>query len=126
MTLVFLRSIACATRYTASCAVRFTRYPYDPGWKSASKIGSRMSLSAPWTTRSRMDGIESWRTLPPSFRYPDFPRPLRSIAPLHQLLAKLVEKALHTVDFDGLERHPVCARGAIVLLGQLIGGAQRL
>src|SRR5713101_6771535 len=56
MTLVFLRSIACATRYTASCAVRFTRYPYDPGWKSASKIGSRMSLSAPWTTRSRMDG----------------------------------------------------------------------
>src|SRR5438876_12356082 len=54
--------------YTASCAVRFGRYPYDPGWKSASKIGSRMSLSAPWTTRSRIEGIERTRTLvPPSF-----------------------------------------------------------
>ena len=34
-------------------------YPYDPGWKSASKIGSRMSLSAPWTTRSRIEGTVS-------------------------------------------------------------------
>jgi hypothetical protein len=48
---------------------------------------------------------------------------LGSIAPLHQLLAQLVEKALHAVDFDGLEGHPVCARGAVVLFGQLIGGA---
>jgi hypothetical protein len=36
---------------------------------------------------------------------------------------KLVEKALHAVDFDGLERHPVCARGAVVLFGQLVGSA---
>src|SRR6478736_6059976 len=51
-----------ATRATASCAVRFGRYPYDPGWKSASKIGSRMSFNAPWTTRSRMAGIDRTRT----------------------------------------------------------------
>src|SRR3954471_20257696 len=64
---VFSSTIALATRFTASCAVRFGRYPYDPDWKSASKIGSRMSLSAPWTTRSRIAGIERTRTfLPPS------------------------------------------------------------
>ena len=40
-------AIAVATRCTAWCALRFGRYPYDPSWKSASKIGSRMSLSAP-------------------------------------------------------------------------------
>ena len=28
-------------------AVRFGRYPYDPDWKSASKIGSRISFIAP-------------------------------------------------------------------------------
>src|SRR4249920_1543855 len=51
-----------------SFTVRFGRYPYDPGWKSASKIGSRMSFNAPWTTRSRMAGIDRTRTfLPPSF-----------------------------------------------------------
>ena len=43
------------------------RYPNDPGWKSASKIGSKISLSAPCTTRSRIAGIERTRTLPPSF-----------------------------------------------------------
>jgi hypothetical protein len=40
---VLLSTIACATRLTAACAVRFGRYPNDPGWKSASKIGSRIS-----------------------------------------------------------------------------------
>jgi hypothetical protein len=65
---VFSSTIARATRATASCAVRFGRYPNDPGWKSASKIGSRMSFNAPWTTRSRIAGIERTRTfLPPSF-----------------------------------------------------------
>src|ERR1700722_6578332 len=67
MILVFSSTIACATRLIASCAVRFGRYPYDPAWKSASKIGSRMSLRAPWTTRSRMEGIERTLTFPPSF-----------------------------------------------------------
>src|SRR6201993_4190844 len=41
--------------------------PNDPGWKSAPKTGSRMSLSAPCTTRSRIAGIDRTRTLPPSF-----------------------------------------------------------
>ena len=65
---VFSSTIALATRATASCALRFGRYPNDPAWKSASKIGSRMSFNAPWTTRSRIAGIERMRTfLPPSF-----------------------------------------------------------
>src|SRR5204862_4685588 len=46
---------------------RLGRYPYDPGWKSASNTGSRMSLSAPCTTLSRIAGIDKTRTLPPSF-----------------------------------------------------------
>src|SRR5215831_12868876 len=62
-----LMEIASATRLIASCAVRLGRYPNDPGWKSASKTGSRMSLSAPCTTRSRIAGIDRTRTLPPSF-----------------------------------------------------------
>src|SRR5215471_15921263 len=41
--------------------------PERSGWKSASKIGSMMSLSAPCTTRSRIAGIERTRTFPPSF-----------------------------------------------------------
>ena len=32
----------------------------------AAKIGSKMSLTAPCTTRSRIAGIERTRTLPPS------------------------------------------------------------
>src|SRR6202008_2397705 len=54
-------------RLIESCAVRLGRYPNDPGWKSASKTGSMMSLSAPCTTRSRIAGIDRTRTLPPSF-----------------------------------------------------------
>ena len=41
------------------------------------------------------------------FRYPDLPRSLGSIAPLHQLLAKLVKKWLHAICFDDVERHPI-------------------
>ena len=44
----------------------------DPGWKSASKAGSSMSLSAPCTTLSRIAGIERTRTLPHSFGIPCF------------------------------------------------------
>jgi hypothetical protein len=47
VTRVFCSTIAWATRLTAACAVRLGRYPYDPDWKSASKIGSRISFSAP-------------------------------------------------------------------------------
>src|SRR5208283_1455410 len=59
-----------ATRLIASCAVRLGRYPNDPGWKSASKTGSSMSLSAPCTTLSRIAGIERTRT----FVDLDYPR----------------------------------------------------
>src|SRR5262245_40133762 len=59
-------------------------------------------------------------------RYSDLPRSLGSIAPLHQLLAKLVEKRVHAVCFDGLKRHPITARGTVVLFGQLVGGTERL
>ena len=69
MTRVFPSTIACPRgvpllELSALVGIR----PNDPDWKSASKIGSRMSLSAPWTTRSRMEGIARTRTLwPPSF-----------------------------------------------------------
>jgi hypothetical protein len=48
------------------------------------------------------------------------------IAPLHQLLANLVEKLFHAVLFDGLERYPIGTWGSVFLLGQLIGRAERL
>src|ERR1700757_877662 len=38
-----------------------------PRLESASNTGSRMSLSAPCTTLSRIAGIDKTRTLPPSF-----------------------------------------------------------
>src|SRR5262249_54179629 len=63
--------------------------------------------------------------LPSLFRYSDLPRSLGSIAPLHQLLTKLVEKRLHAHRFDGLERDAVSTGGAVVLFGQLIGGMER-
>src|SRR5215831_9018815 len=64
--------------------------------------------------------------LTPVFRYPDLPRSLGSIAPLHQLLAKPAKKRVHPILFDGVERHPIDARGAVVLLRQLIGSVERL
>jgi hypothetical protein len=41
------------------------------------------------------------------FRDADLPRSLGSIASLHQLLTKLVEKHVHAGCFDGVERHPI-------------------
>ena len=48
----------------ASCARRPGRNPYEHGWKPASKMGSRTSLSDAWTTRSARVGIPSLRILP--------------------------------------------------------------
>src|SRR5262245_34970991 len=64
--------------------------------------------------------------LAPLFRYSDLPRSLGPIPPLHQLLAQLVKKRLHAICFDGLERHPITAGGAVVLFGQLVGSAARV
>jgi hypothetical protein len=50
---------------------------------------------------------------------------LRSILPLDQLLTELIEKRVHAVCFDGVERHPVDTGGAVVLFRQLVGGAKR-
>src|SRR4030095_3415504 len=60
------------------------------------------------------------------FRYPHLPRPLGPIASLHQLVSEPVEKQLHALCFDDLERHPIRAWGAVVLLGHLVGGPKRL
>src|SRR3954453_20420730 len=59
-------SASCTTR-TASCALRFGRYPYALSSKSASKIGSSISLTAVCTTRSRIVGIPSGRSPPSGF-----------------------------------------------------------
>src|SRR6516162_10805327 len=118
---VFRWTIASATRLIASCAVRLGRYPYDPGWKSASNTGSRMSLSAPCTTLSRIAGIDRTRTLPPSFGISCF----RAGAP-GQFVAQLLEQSLHALRLDGLERDPVYSRSPIVLFGHRIRCAQGL
>jgi hypothetical protein len=62
--------------------------------------------------------------LAPLLRNSDLPRSLGSIAPLHQLLAKLAKKGVYALYGDGLERYPINTRGAIVLFGQFIGGAK--
>ena len=48
MTWLLLLTTASATRLTAAWADRLGRYPCNPAWKFASKIGSKISLSAPW------------------------------------------------------------------------------
>src|SRR6516165_9824942 len=65
-------------------------------------------------------------SLPPFFRYLDLPQPPRSISPMHQLLAELLEKLFPTFSFDRLERHPIHSRGSVVLLRELIGFPERL
>src|SRR5262249_38292378 len=55
----------------------------------------------------------------------DLPRSLGSIPPLSQLLAELLKKHLHALGFDSVERHPIDTGGAVVLLRQLVGRAER-
>jgi hypothetical protein len=50
---------------------------------------------------------------------------LRSIAPLHQLLAKLVKKRVHTICCEFLERHPIDPGSTVVVFRQLVGGVER-
>src|SRR5437660_4322512 len=119
-------SYASATRLIASCAVRLGRYPYDPGWKSASNTGSRMSLSAPCTTLSRIAGIDKTRTLPPSFGISCFRAGSGLLSAPGQFVAQLLEQSLHALRLDGLERDPVYSRGPIVLFGHRIRCAQGL
>src|SRR5439155_1810115 len=59
-------------------------------------------------------------------RYFPPPVPHRPVLARHQLRPYLLEERLHTTRLDGLERHPVDSRGAVVLPGQRIGGVQRL
>src|SRR5262249_51993344 len=59
------------------------------------------------------------------FRDADFPRSSGSIPSLYQLLTKLIEKRVHAVCFDGVERHPIDTGGAVVLLRQLVGRTER-
>src|SRR5579863_6265383 len=124
---VFSSTIALATRATASCAVRFGRYPYDPSWKSASKIGSRMSFNAPWTTRSRIAGIERTRTfLPPSFGISFFPWLHGPIRVGDQFIPNLHEKTFRSAFPDGSERDTVNTRCPIVASRHLVGFPQGL
>src|SRR5262245_25447183 len=121
MTRVLCRTIAWATRSTASCAVRFGRYPNDPGWKSASKIGSSISLSAPCTTRGDREDADLaaiLRNLPPPCRQRHIGAPL-------EFVPDPLEERFNALRLDGREGHPVYARGTIVVLRQRIRSTQR-
>src|SRR5215813_12985622 len=124
---VFPSMIAWSTWRTASCAVRFGRYPYDPDWKSASKIGSRISLSAPWTTRSRIAGIDRTRTfLPPSLGISFFRARLGRYVFETSSSCICSRKPLHSTFFDGLERDSVYSRRPVVFFRHPVGFVERL
>ena len=57
---------------------------------------------------------------------PTFPCPQRSIAPLHQLLAELIEESFQTFGFNHFKRHSVNTRRAVVALRQSVGFPQGL
>ena len=83
-----------------------------------------MSLSAPWTTRSRIAGIDA--DFAPVFRYRLFPGWEWLVGAPGQFVAQLLEQSLHAVRLNGLERDPVNPRGPIVLFGHRIRCAQGL
>src|SRR5687767_1158456 len=85
-----------------------------------------MSLSAPWTTRSRMVGIESWRTLPPP---PSGCRP-SAVVGVDSTAAPAPHEAGRETRprrlLRWLRTSPITARGAVVVFRQLIGSTERL
>ena len=58
--------------------------------------------------------------------YLHLPCPQRSIAPLHQLLAELIEESFQTFGFNHFKRHSVNTRRAVVALRQSVGFPQGL
>src|SRR5262249_3815011 len=54
------------------------------------------------------------------------PIPQRPICARDQFVPNLRKEHVHSARFDGREGHPVNTRGAIVLLGQRIGFAERV
>ena len=88
-------------------------------------MGSRMSFSAPWTTRSRIAGIDRTRTLPPSFGIACFR--FRSGRYVRWTVRPgCCSRKTSTPRLDGLERDPVDTRSPVVLLGQRVGFVERL
>src|SRR5215471_9075142 len=85
-------------------------------------MGSRISLKAPWTTRSRIVGIDSAR--------PPFPSSL-GIVWCRNRMGRYVRVAsscricsrnpVEPAGLDGFKRHPVDTWCAVVGLGQVIG-----
>src|SRR5712692_3726989 len=80
-----------------------------------------MSLSAPWTTRSRIVGIDRTRTLPPVLRYLLLPYPHGPIRVCDQFVLNLQKETLDSAFLDDFERHSVNSRSAVVFLRQEVG-----
>ena len=93
--------------------------------KSASKIGSSTSLAAVWTTRSRIVGMPSARSPPPSgFGIITRRTGLGPVRLRDQFLAQARQPLLQARRLDLRERHPVHAWRARVGAGQPIGMEQ--
>src|SRR5215469_5689907 len=85
-----------------------------------------MSLIAPWTTRSRIEGMERTRTFwPPSFGISFFRCWHGSIRVVDQFVSNLFQKTLQSVFLDGFERDPIDSWGSVVTLCHLVGFPKR-
>ena len=100
ITRVLLWTIASATRadrLLGSSALGGT--PYEPSWKSASKIGSRMSLSAPAPRGLGLPAPQGrGPCLLPVLRNLYSPVPLRPIRARDQFVPQLLKKRLDAHD----------------------------
>jgi len=101
-------------------ALRLGRYPYEQSLKSASNIGSSISFSAPWTTRSLIVGMPSVRVLP-------FPLGISTVGwhwpvrPGVKLLPYPFQEIFKSLCFDVLKALSIDAGRAVVGSCQSIG-----
>src|SRR5262245_44697871 len=124
---VLCRTMASATSLTAACAVRFGRYPNDPGWKIGFEDWFQNELQ-----RSLHDAVtdggnrESPRLRRPLFWNFPLPVPHRPVSEGDQLVPYLRDEPVDARVLNGLERHAVTTRRTIVRLRHLVCDAQRV
>ena len=85
-----------------------------------------MSLSAPWTTRSRIAGMPRTRTLRPRPSGSPSSVPAWADTCVRPVRPGSAPGTPPRRRLDGRERDPVDARGPVVLLGHLVGFVERL
>src|ERR1035438_8158859 len=84
-----------------------------------------MSFSAPWTTRSRIEGIERTRTfLPPSFGISFFRACMGRYVVVTNSSRICTRKLSAPLFFDGFKRDPVNARRPVITSRHLVGFPQ--